>query len=126
MATEGLIYGSLVQVWSFVNGLQLLALIPTFDIVTPVAAAIVCKNMLRVAHFDMPFLTLQHIFSVELGDAKIAYADSQFNLNLESLGFDSAYVTPTVGAMFIYQLILLMGLLLVGIGSVIKSTGMKH
>ena len=98
---------SLSILWSCLNALQLVVHMPMFAIKYPANAYDFNESLIGIASFDI----LDHY---ELQAKMFYWPDvDAYNLNFETLGYDSIFFNPNIGTMFFMILILLILILLV-------------
>jgi len=58
--------GSLAQVWGLISGMQLVVHMPLFQIDIPHSTMSVLSELIKVATFDIPFVSVTDIFGEDV------------------------------------------------------------
>ena len=118
-----LIRGSMSQIWGFINGMQFVIHLPTLNINLPGNGYTVMKNIAMVATFDIPYVNLESVPKIyKVSDVKVltGYPENIVE-QMEILGYNSAYISTTMGSQYLFLLMTIFGLLLIVITLPFKS-----
>jgi hypothetical protein len=94
--------------------MQFIIHLPTLNINLPGNGYIVMKNIAMVATFSIPYVSLETIKTYKLTEVEIL-TDYPSNVKdqMELLGYNSAYISVTLGPAYVVLFFTLLGLLLI-------------
>ena len=107
--------GSMSQIWGFINGMQFVIHLPTFNINLPGNGYKVMENIAMIATFDIPYVNLESlpkIYQVPDVQVLIGYPKNVVD-QMGILGYNSAYISTTMGSQYLLLLLTFLGLLLI-------------
>lgn len=116
-----LLSGSMNLVWNVINGLQIIAYMPLFNVKTPGNAGAFNKFFISIASFDM--------FKTEEITANLMYIPEgdPLSLNLQDQGIESLLIIPNLGTLFYlllaYLALIIVQLLLYNVGKKVPKIG---
>ena len=105
------------QIWGFINGMQFVIHLPTLNINLPGNGHAVMKNIAMVATFDIPYVNLEsvpQIYKVPESKVLIGYPENVVE-QMDILGYNSAYISTTMGSQYLFLLLTFAGLLMIGL-----------
>lgn len=100
---------------------------PAFNINIPNRAMILVSAVMSIATFDIPYLSVPDIFGDVLPDEETLFHEANNDTspvlieNLNSIGYESHYMAPSMGSVYIFMLGTVFGLILIVILQPIKG-----